>query len=305
MLGEVLPARNDPWLNAGPRALVAFTADNADVKFPFRVPIQKETHDTSLMDIKRHPSCGSRNPFDQALDMQAVMAAIAGYFGGYTSKMQPIGERQIKQLREGIERKVAGAGITLTPAPAATETTTKDRNAIRALEAAAAASGDASLVEASRLIDTEGAQNAAYALVVTMAAANSCNAKARPVMRTAERAVREVVVSRCCSWPQLRDRGAFLEAVEQAFGSPLDRELRARLLVAYHRAVKEKLAEPPSVQVLAKQLRMSIGILLRDAVPDFPQRIAEFLSQHALSAEMVSATPSGGSTLSATVTRLA
>ena len=108
MLGEVLPARNDPWLNAGPRALVAFTADNADVKFPFRVPIQKETHDTSLMDIKRHPSCGSRNPFDQALDMQAVMAAIAGYFGGYTSKMQPIGERQIKQLREAIERKVAG-----------------------------------------------------------------------------------------------------------------------------------------------------------------------------------------------------
>ena len=26
MLGEVLPARNDPWLNAGPRALIAFTA---------------------------------------------------------------------------------------------------------------------------------------------------------------------------------------------------------------------------------------------------------------------------------------
>ena len=36
------------------------------------------------------------------------MAAIAGYFGGYTSKMQPIGERQIKQLREAIERRVAG-----------------------------------------------------------------------------------------------------------------------------------------------------------------------------------------------------
>ena len=61
-----------------------------------------------VLDIKRHPSCGSRDPFDQALDMQAVMAAIAGYFGGYTSKMQPIGERQIKQLREAIERRVAG-----------------------------------------------------------------------------------------------------------------------------------------------------------------------------------------------------
>ena len=61
-----------------------------------------------LFDIKRHPKCGSRDPLDQALDMQAVMAAIAGYFGGYTSKMQPIGERQTKQLREATERKVAG-----------------------------------------------------------------------------------------------------------------------------------------------------------------------------------------------------
>ena len=108
MLGEVLPARNDAWLNAGPRALIAFTADNADVKFPFRVPIQEETHEVLLFDIKRHPNCGSRDPLDQALDMQAVMAAIAGYFGGYTSKMQPIGERQTKQLREATERRVAG-----------------------------------------------------------------------------------------------------------------------------------------------------------------------------------------------------
>ena len=49
-----------------------------------------------------------RDPLDQALDKQAVTVAIAGYFGGYTSKMQPIGERQIKQLREAIERRVAG-----------------------------------------------------------------------------------------------------------------------------------------------------------------------------------------------------
>ena len=40
--------------------------------------------------------------------MQAVMAAIAGYFGGYTSKMQPVGEQETKQLREAAERKVEG-----------------------------------------------------------------------------------------------------------------------------------------------------------------------------------------------------
>lgn len=36
MLGEVLLARNDAWLNAGPRALVAFAADHADIKFPIQ-----------------------------------------------------------------------------------------------------------------------------------------------------------------------------------------------------------------------------------------------------------------------------
>ena len=38
--------------------------------------------------------------------MQAVMAAIAGYFGGYTSKMQPIGARETQQLREAAQRKI-------------------------------------------------------------------------------------------------------------------------------------------------------------------------------------------------------
>ena len=108
MSGEVLPARNEAWLNAGPRALVAFTADNADIKFRFRVPIQQETHVVLLFDIKRDRKCGSRDPLDQALDMHVLKAAIAGYFGGYTSKMQPIGGQQEKQLREATERKVQG-----------------------------------------------------------------------------------------------------------------------------------------------------------------------------------------------------
>ena len=108
MLGDILPARNEAWLNASPRALFAFTADNADVKFPFRLPIQDETHEILLFDVKRHPNCGTRDPRDQAVDMQAAMAAIAGYFGGYTSKMQPVGERETKQLREAAQRKVEG-----------------------------------------------------------------------------------------------------------------------------------------------------------------------------------------------------
>ena len=78
------------------------------MKFPFRLPIQDETHEVLLYDVQKHPGCGLRDPRDQAVDMQAVMAAIAGYFGGYTSKMQPIGERETRQIRESAQRKVEG-----------------------------------------------------------------------------------------------------------------------------------------------------------------------------------------------------
>jgi hypothetical protein len=100
-------AHNDAWLNAGPRALIAFTADNADVKFPLRLPIQAETHEVLPADVRKHPLCGAKKPSEQARDMQEVMAAIAGYFGGYSSKMQSIGERETRQLREAAQRKVA------------------------------------------------------------------------------------------------------------------------------------------------------------------------------------------------------
>ena len=95
-------------MNAGPRALVAFTAENADVKFTFRAPIQSETHEELPSDVHQHVHCGIRSLKEQASDMQSVMAALAGYFGGYTSKMQPIGERETKQLREATQRRVAG-----------------------------------------------------------------------------------------------------------------------------------------------------------------------------------------------------
>jgi hypothetical protein len=106
LLGDILLARNDAWLNARPRALIAFTADNVDIKFPLRLPIQEETHEKLPIEVKRHALCGSLEPYEQARDMQEVMAAIAGYFGGYSSKMQSIGEKETKQLREAAQRKI-------------------------------------------------------------------------------------------------------------------------------------------------------------------------------------------------------
>ena len=54
-----------------------------------------------------------------------------------------------------------------------------------------------------------------------------------------------------------------------------------------------KYATNNKTQVLAKQLRLYFGILLRDAVRDFLKKIAEFLNQYAFSAGMVCAAPSG------------
>ena len=127
---------------------------------------------------------------------------------------------------------------------------TWDWHATRSLEAAEAASGDASLAEARKLLDTPGATAAASALKLTMAAAKRCDKGARAALKSAERAMRDVVVVRCCSdrylWPELRGRGSFLAAAEQAFGGPLDQQLRDVLLLAYYRAVKAGIVEVPS-----------------------------------------------------------
>ena len=125
-----------------------------------------------------------------------------------------------------------------------------DWDATRSLEAAEAASGDALLTEARRLLDTTGATAAASALLMTMTAAKRCDGRARAALKSAERAVRDVVIVRCCSdrflWPQPKGRASFLAAAEQAFGGPLDRDIRAVLLLAYHGAVKAGVVEVPS-----------------------------------------------------------
>ena len=130
MLGDILPARNDAWLNAGPRAFVAFMCENADIKFPMRLPIQKETHEVLLYDVRRHPECGKRNLREQAFDMQSSMATQAGYFGGYAAKMQHVGQRETQKLYEATSRAAASS----KPGSAADEFKTYSRRLVRDLE---------------------------------------------------------------------------------------------------------------------------------------------------------------------------
>ena len=86
------------------------------------------------------------------------------------------------------------------------------RAAIRSLEAAEVASGDSTLAEARRLVDTIDAKSAAAALTTIMWAAKNCDAEALRAVKAAERSVRDVVVFLCRSLAELGDRGSFLEA---------------------------------------------------------------------------------------------
>ena len=87
-------------------------------------------------------------------------------------------------------------------------------------------------------LDWPSAKNAANALIMIGYVADSCDEEAEGAVKAAQRAVRDVVVLRCCSVSEARNRETFILAAEEAFGrrgEPLDHELNAVLLLAYHK----------------------------------------------------------------------
>ena len=86
--------------------------------------------------------------------------------------------------------------------------------------------------------DWPSAKNAANAHMMIGYVADSCDEEAEGAVKAAQRAVRDVVVLRCCSVSEARNRGTFILAAEEAFGrrgEPLDDELQAHLLQAYYK----------------------------------------------------------------------
>ena len=87
-------------------------------------------------------------------------------------------------------------------------------------------------------LDWPSAKNAARAHTMIGCVADSCDKEAEGAVKAAQRAVRDVIVLRCCSVSEPRDREAFILAAEEAFGrrgEPLDDELQAHLLQAYYK----------------------------------------------------------------------
>jgi len=121
------------------------------------------------------------------------------------------------------------------------ETTLQDA-ALSSLEEAEAAGGGEALGEARTLL-LEGtcARSAALALMTIADVANNCdNDDALLAIKAAERAVRDAFVLRLRSQAVPGNRASFLETAEEAFGRQLDVEVRALLLLAYHKVSKGK-----------------------------------------------------------------
>lgn len=116
MLGAALPVRNNAWLNAGPPAWIAFNADNGDITFPTSMPIIPETHETTLLfDIDRRMCCEGVSALDMFYQTQATQAMAAGDFGGYTAKMQDIGQLELQRMERALQRSQAKLTTKETP----------------------------------------------------------------------------------------------------------------------------------------------------------------------------------------------
>lgn len=89
-IGTILPSRNHAWLNAAPALWCEVSGDNGDIKLPMRVPIIPETHEKMrIYDVRR--CCDATNELKMMYEVQIGQSVTAGYFGGYSTKMQCVG----------------------------------------------------------------------------------------------------------------------------------------------------------------------------------------------------------------------
>ena len=115
--------------------------------------------------------------------------------------------------------------------------------AIMSVEAVEEAGGGEALGNTRRHLEEEAcAKHAASAYKSLAKLAESCdnNIPVAGKVQDGQRACRDFIVVECRSQAAPADRKVFLEAAEEAFGSTLDRELRAVLLLAYHKNAKGK-----------------------------------------------------------------
>ena len=69
-----------------------------------RVPILPETHEIKLFDVK--DCLRQNNTLELLYQTQVIQSVIAGYFGGYSAKMQDVGKKETERMAATLYRKV-------------------------------------------------------------------------------------------------------------------------------------------------------------------------------------------------------
>ena len=96
MLGSVAPERNGPYLasTVGILAAAAAVRGNINVQCPYRLPITSTTHDADCQRKNCILQVDNKKLYRIA---QQCMKQMSGYFGGYISKKQKLGQYECKK----------------------------------------------------------------------------------------------------------------------------------------------------------------------------------------------------------------
>ena len=60
-----------------------------------------------LFDVGRRSCVNEADHAEMIYDFQAGLAMAAGYFGGYTAKMQDVGHKELQRMNATLARKVS------------------------------------------------------------------------------------------------------------------------------------------------------------------------------------------------------
>ena len=93
MLGSIAPVRSESWFASTACILAGVTSSNTNIQCPYRMPINAATHD---------PDCNAAGCMQTDVKhlyrlTQRLMKQISGYFGGYISKKQKVGQYELKK----------------------------------------------------------------------------------------------------------------------------------------------------------------------------------------------------------------
>ena len=121
MLGAIVGTRRNSWFSGTSAILAKVFRSNTNIQTNYRVPITTKTHDTHCTKKRCVHKLSSLKQTRKMLRIaQRAMKQMVGYFGGYISKRQKVGQYELKKsigslplLKQKLEKRGIAAGTQL------------------------------------------------------------------------------------------------------------------------------------------------------------------------------------------------